>query len=184
MELKAGTILVANKLLDDYPDFRRAVMLILKHDEEGTIAVNLAGSLMMDGMVNVGGPFQRPPVLYIHPTNPASDAPALPLGDTGYSIKPLTADEEGLEILDKKPEKTMLVMGHMEWEAGELEESVKLGAWGATTMPLDQVLDTDGEVRWKYALKQATFETPEAPQPPATNPALQQSAKPPKPPKP
>lgn len=181
MELKAGTILVANKLLDDYPDFKRSVMLILKHDEEGTIAVNLAGSLMMDGMVNVGGPFQRPPVLYIHPTNPESDAPALPLGNSGYSIKPLTADEEGLEVLDKKPEKTMLVMGHMDWEAGELEESIKAGAFGVTAMPLDQVLDTDGEVRWKYALKQATFESPE---PPATNPAPQQSAKPAKPPKP
>jgi putative AlgH/UPF0301 family transcriptional regulator len=180
MELKAGTILVANKLLDDYPDFKQSVMLILKHDEDGTIAVNLAGDLMMDGLVNVGGPFQRPPVLYIHPTNPDSDAPALPLGDSGYSIKPLTADEEGLEVLDKRPEKTMLVMGHMEWEAGELEESVKLGAWGETKMPLAQVLDTDGEVRWKYALKQATFETPEIP----ANPAPQQSAKPPKPPKP
>jgi putative AlgH/UPF0301 family transcriptional regulator len=179
MDIKPGTILVANKVLDGVADFRQSVMLVLKHSEEGTIAVNLAGPLMMDGKINVGGPFQVPPVLYLHPTNPDSETPALELGDSGYSIKPLTADEEGLELLDGIPQKTLLVMGHMEWEAGELEESVKQGVFGKTAMPLAQVLDTDGEVRWKYALKQTTFESPEK-----ANPAPQQNAKKPRIPKP
>lgn len=161
-----GSLLVATPALDD-PNFARAVVLVLRHDENGTLGVviNRATSLppvevfpefspVLDsypGTLYRGGPIDATRVLF------------LATGLAGAAI-------EGGELLDRlfvsaDPERLpelaaladgadglRLYAGHAVWAPGQLAQEIATGSWRVIPGSADLVF-SDPATLWEAASK-------------------------------
>lgn len=140
--LKPGVLLVATPLLDD-PNFRRAVVLLCTHDEQGSFGLVLNRPLeaaVVDMLPEWRDVVSAPFVLFAG--GPVDRAQAFALGLSRASAgepwwTPVT-DEVGLVHLDGDPttlgalesvEDVRLFAGYAGWGAGQLEAEVSEEAW-------------------------------------------------------
>lgn len=169
-ELSAGRLLVATPALGD-PNFARAVVLLLDHDEEGSLGVVLnhptpvevgdvlptwQGYTEVPGVVFRGGPV-------------ALDS-ALGLGQVAADGSDPEAEEPmgwrrvtgplGLVDLDAPPELLVAEMagvrifaGYAGWGAGQLEEEVGEGAWFVVDQMPGDIFSAEPESLWRRVLR-------------------------------
>lgn len=131
-ESLAGHLLVATPVLID-PNFYRSVVLVLQHDDEGTVGVVLnrateepvidhlplwENRIATSGLVHYGGPVE-PEVAIGLSMVPDGEETGVP----GLSLIDLTADPvpEGPSI--------QIYSGYSGWSAGQVEDELASGSW-------------------------------------------------------
>ena len=137
MEKLQGQLLIASPELAD-PNFRRSVVLLIEHDENGAFGVVLnhptevavrdvweeVTSVACDSpqTVNVGGPVVGP-LMAIHDQPRFSEKEVMP------GIYLATSREHLDEIVRSDKIEFRLFSGYAGWGEGQLEHELKVGGW-------------------------------------------------------
>jgi putative transcriptional regulator len=168
MSSLAPTFLVAMPQLLD-PNFRRTVVLLVHHDEEGTfgIVLNRSTEITAPSLCATldiawhGG--QAEPIGWGGPVQPQTgwvlfhDDSDTTFGD---DVKYLAAGVHfagSLDVLRRiavaPPQRLRLLLGYAGWGPGQLENELAEGAWLLAPVSRDLVFDTDPARMWEGVLR-------------------------------
>jgi putative transcriptional regulator len=169
-----GSLLVATPMLDE-PPFRRSVVLLLDHDDDGAlgVVVNQAADLAVDrvlsawsqtvsepGVLFVGGPVGTDSALAVAELATGLTATADPPGWRGCF------DRIGLVDLDAPPEllgsaigRMRIFAGYSGWGSGQLEGEISEGAWYVVESEPDDVFGLHPAGLWRRVLRRQRDET-------------------------
>jgi putative transcriptional regulator len=160
-ESLSGRLLVAAPSLKD-PNFRRAVVLIGAHSEEGAMGVVLnRPSKVTVGeavpaleraageaeTVFVGGPVQPRSIVFLAEILDPAPAGLLVLGRIGFP-----APEADVDDLSEAIARGRVFAGYAGWGEGQLEEEVENGDWIAQQALPEDVFTEDPEKLWSRVL--------------------------------
>jgi len=170
----SGHFLVSDFDLVD-PNFQRAVILLIDHDEEGAfgLVVNRPSPFtlgeVVDGMddlpaasipVYVGGPVQQSALFVLHEEPPqgvgGDDAVEQPV--VGVSFEPATQPlmdwlkGEWGEIPEAERPAVRVYVGYSGWAAGQLEGELAADAWVVLQATREIVFHPDPSSSWAEAL--------------------------------
>jgi putative transcriptional regulator len=159
-----GQLLVATPRLMD-PNFRRTVILILNHDDDGALGVDLnrptdmavldvlqgwASAVASPGLIFGGGPVGRDSALAV----------AVALGDGPGAGFQRMCDGYGLVDLDAAPDELLpdlvglrVFSGYAGWAAGQLEMEIEEGSWYVVGGLPGDLLCADPESLWRQVLR-------------------------------
>ena len=143
--------------------FRRAVILITEHDDQGTIGFILNKPIdikihsvlsnfpTFNSQLSYGGPVGQDTVHYIHNIGellPGSESIMDGLFWTGDfdKLKQLIKDKAILE------ENILFFIGYSGWSVGQLEEELEEGSWIVVDASAQQILHGNYETMWKDVL--------------------------------
>ena len=154
-----GKLLVSSPALID-PNFRKTVVLIAHHDEEGAMGLVLsrpsdvaavdalpllAGIPGADEPIFVGGPVQPEAFMVLAEfTDPAQAAAPIM---AGLGFMPADADPEGLTIT-----RLRLFAGYSGWGGGQLEDELAEDSWIVVDAVADDVFADDPDELWRAVL--------------------------------
>lgn len=162
MESLQGMLLVSSPALVD-PNFRRTVVLVAHHDEDGAMGLvltrpsevvaadavpSLSGLPGSDELVYVGGPVQPEALMVLADFEDPADA-AVPIID-GIGFMPADAEPVDLSI-----RRIRLFAGYSGWSAGQLESELEAPAWIVVPAAADDAFAADPEELWRTALQRA-----------------------------
>ena len=157
-----GQLLVASPALVD-PNFRRSVVLVTEHTEEGAMGVVLnrpspisvadavphLGELAPEGEpVYVGGPVQPEAVVALAELDDPSLAAALAFGNIGY----LPADCDP-DAIDEAVRRVRVFAGYAGWGAGQLDGELEQSAWIVEEALVEDVFAADADGLWSAVLR-------------------------------
>lgn len=161
-ESLAGQLLVATPSLRD-PNFRRAVVLVCEHGEEGALGVVLSrpsetpvaeavphfADLVEPGdVVHVGGPVEPQAVMALAEFTDHAEAAAMVLGDVGFA--PGDADPAALAEATRR---ARVFAGYSGWTAGQLEAELAEGSWIVAPAEPEDVFADEPEQLWPTVLR-------------------------------
>jgi putative transcriptional regulator len=157
-----GALLVATPELED-PNFSQSVVLVLRHDENGTLGlvVNRVTSLSpvrvfpefspaldsYEGALYRGGPISAARVLFLIRGLAAAVVQERELIEDLY----VSGDAEllpELAALAEGQDGLRLYAGHAEWDAGQLDEEIAAGSWRVIPGNVDLVF-ADPRALWE-----------------------------------
>jgi putative transcriptional regulator len=160
--LTSGTLLVASPELAD-PNFARAVILVLRHDDEGTIGVvlnrptNLVPATIFpeladgigsySGLLFRGGPIAPTRLLYIVRGLAAATVNGPEVLDKVF----LSVDDESLPDMVRLADGTdelRLYAGHAAWVPGQLQAEIGAGGWQLLPGTAELVFHADPGDLW------------------------------------
>lgn len=158
----SGTLLVASPRLAD-PNFARAVILVLRHDDEGTIGVvlnrptNLVPATIFpelganigsyQGHLFRGGPIAATRLLYIVRGLAAATVNGPEVLDKVF----LSIDDESLPDMVRLADGTddlRLYAGHAAWVPGQLQAEINAGGWQVLPGTPELVFHADPGSLW------------------------------------
>jgi putative transcriptional regulator len=158
----AGQLLVASPSLAD-PNFRRTVVLIGVHNEDGAMGVVLnrpSETMVAEAVpqleavvdsqepVYVGGPVQPSSVVLLAEFLDPTPAALLVLGRIGFPAG--ATDVDGLaESTDRR----RVYAGYAGWSSGQLDEEIEQGDWIAHPAVPDDVFTEVPEHLWAAVLE-------------------------------
>jgi putative transcriptional regulator len=157
-----GQVLVAAPSLVD-PNFRRTVVLVTEHNEEGAMGVVLnratpvavseavphLGELAGEGaVVFVGGPVQPEAVVALAEFDDPSQAASIAFEGVGY----VRAEAEPTE-LDGVVGRLRVFAGYAGWAAGQLDAELEESAWIVEPALADDVFCADPADLWSAVLR-------------------------------
>jgi putative transcriptional regulator len=131
----AGQLLIASPALFD-PNFRRMVVLIAEHGDEGAMGLVLnrpSDTTVAEGVpplsalagpaepVYVGGPVEPEGVIVLAEFEDPAEAAAIVVGDVGF------VPADGGEDVDVR--RARVFAGHAGWTGGQLEAELEEGSW-------------------------------------------------------
>lgn len=171
-----GALLVATPLLDD-PNFRRSVVLILEHDEDGGtlgVVLNRPSEISVtqvlpswDSLVTgpsvlfEGGPVQTDSALALAAVSSADE----PLGWRRLHSQTPAVARLGTVDLDAPPEilageitQMRIFAGYAGWTAGQLESEIRQGAWYLIDAEPGDTFHADPESLWRTVLRRQRSE--------------------------
>jgi putative transcriptional regulator len=160
----AGRLLVATPKLRD-PNFARAVIFILDHDDEGALGVviNRPTELPLHAVLPTwSDAVAAPPLLFTGGPVSAESALGVALavgGGPPEAFKRLTGDY-GLVNLDVEPFEVIgalvgvrVFSGYAGWEPGQLEFEIEEGSWYVVDVVATDVLSPEPELLWRQVLR-------------------------------
>lgn len=159
----AGRLLVATPALKD-PNFEQTVLLILHHDQDGSIAVALNRPTWVDaaetfpetralenyhGALFFGGPVAPTQLLLVFDGRGRQVERARPLvGNLLWSPDPsLLAD---LDLSAADPPRVRLFAGYAEWAPGQLQEEIAGGSWRVLSAEAGTIFSDDPATLWEH----------------------------------
>lgn len=160
-----GRLLVAGPGLLD-PNFRRSVVLVLDHDEDGALGVVLdrpselgvdevltgwAGSVSAPPVLFAGGPVATNAALGVARLVPGTAAPLgwrRMFGDTG-----LLDLDTPTEVLTGALGGFRIFAGHSGWGPGQLESEVEEGSWHVLASDPDDLVTARPDRLWSDVLR-------------------------------
>jgi putative transcriptional regulator len=161
VESLKGHLLVAGPALVD-PNFRRTVVLVGEHNEEGALGVilNRASDAAVDdavpelaelaegiGAVHVGGPVQPSAIVVLADFAEPDNAGALVLDSVGFL--PAEADPDALGELRR----ARVYVGYAGWGPGQLDDELEDGSWIVEPALPEDVFTEDPERLWSTVLR-------------------------------
>ena len=161
MSLK-GRLLVAGPMLLD-PNFRRTVILLGAHGEDGAMGVvldrptdvtvadgvpPLAALAGPDALVHIGGPVQPEAVVVLAEFAEPSRAGTLVTGAVGFLPGELDDPDELGELV-----RVRVFAGYAGWAAGQLESELEENAWIVVRARPDDVFSSRPERLWHDVLR-------------------------------
>ncbi|SNS98903.1 putative transcriptional regulator [Actinacidiphila glaucinigra] len=170
-----GRLLVATPALAD-PNFDRAVVLLLDHDEEGSLGVVLnrptpvgVGDVLEPWAGLAGAPqvvFQGGPVsldsalgLAVVPGEPRDGEDAEPLGwRRVFGAIGLVDLEAPPELLAAELGSLRIFAGYAGWGPGQLEDELVEGAWYVVESEPGDVFSPDPDQLWRSVLRRQRSE--------------------------
>lgn len=159
MQSLQGHLLISSPLLHD-PNFRRTVVLMTHHDEEGAMGLVLSrpselrvaeavpelAELPGSGeLVYVGGPVQPEAVVVLveHETEPPCTPPIV--GNVAFM--PADADIEELDAV-----RSRVFAGYSGWGPGQLEGELEDSSWIVVSAEPDDAFAADPDELWRTVL--------------------------------
>jgi putative transcriptional regulator len=159
---KKGRILISEPFLDD-DYFKRSVVLLCEHNEEGTFGYVLNNYIPtaisdilenfpeIDSRISLGGPVNSDNLFYIHTLgNKIQDSleiiPGLFMGGSFEEMKSLMKD--GLI----KENELRFFIGYSGWSTGQLERELKDSSWIVAETDITTIMDTYIHNLWKKIL--------------------------------
>jgi putative transcriptional regulator len=133
-----GQLLLASPALFD-PNFRRAVVLVTEHNEEGAAGLvlnrssetvvaealpDLAPLVAEDDRIYVGGPVQQSAVLVLARFDDPDAAAVLVVDDVGF-----VPGDGDFELLAGATRQARVFAGYAGWEPGQLESELEGRSW-------------------------------------------------------
>lgn len=161
MTLK-GSLLVASPALQD-PNFRRTVVLVGEHSEEGAMGVILnrpsgvtvgdaVGPLIpltgADAVVHIGGPVQEASIIVLADFVAPERAPSIVFAHVGFLPGELESPD-ALGPLDA----VRVFAGYAGWGPGQLDEELEQGAWVVAPALTEDVFTSDADGLWSRVLR-------------------------------
>jgi putative transcriptional regulator len=161
VESLKGQLLVASADLVD-PNFRRAVVLVTEHDDEGALGVvlnrpaeatvaeaipPLAGLVGDDAPVFVGGPVDQGSVIVLAQFEDPSDAAATIFADVGF-----VSGDADLDVLPDAIRQARVFAGYSGWSAGQLDAELEAEGWIVEQAIVDDVFGAVDEL-WSDVLR-------------------------------
>lgn len=158
--LKGHLLVAAPALLD--PNFRRTVVLVGEHGDEGALGVILnrtSGSRvdeelpeltsLIDGAeaIHVGGPVQPSAIVVLAEFDEPERAGTLVLDAVGFL--PSQVDPDALGELGR----TRVFAGYAGWGPGQLDDELLEGSWIVEPAAPDDVFTADPEDLWSEVLR-------------------------------
>jgi putative transcriptional regulator len=159
VESLQGKLLVSSPALVD-PNFRKTVVLIAHHDEDGAMglvlsrpsdvaaadAVPLLGGIPgADDPVFVGGPVQPEAFMVLAEFDDVGEAAAPIMGALGFM--PADAEPEDLTI-----RRLRLFAGYSGWGGGQLEAELEESSWIVVDAVADDAFANDPDELWRDVL--------------------------------
>jgi putative transcriptional regulator len=159
METLQGQLLVSSPSLHD-PNFRKTVVLVAHHDEDGAMGLvltrpsdvaaveavpSLDGLPGATGLVFVGGPVQPEAFMVLAEFDDVDNA-AAPIFDR-VGFMPADAEPDELSI-----RRLRLFAGYAGWGAGQLEAELEEPAWIVVAAEPDDAFADDPEELWRTVL--------------------------------
>lgn len=138
MDSLKGQLLLASPALFD-PNFRRAVVLVTEHNEEGAAGLvlnrpsdttvaeavpDLTPLLEEDAPVYVGGPVQESAVLVLAEFDDPEDAAGIVLDDVGF-----VPGDGDFDLLAAATRRVRVFAGYAGWGPGQLESELEEDSW-------------------------------------------------------
>ena len=154
-----GKLLVSSPALVD-PNFRKTVVLIAHHDDDGAMGLvlsrpselpatdavpALAGLPGAEGPVFVGGPVQPEAFMVLAEFDDVTEA-AAPIVD-GVGFMPADAEPDDLSI-----RRLRLFAGYSGWGAGQLEAELAESSWIVVDAVADDAFAEDPDELWRNVL--------------------------------
>jgi putative transcriptional regulator len=161
VESVKGHLLVAGPSLLD-PNFRRTVVLVGEHSDEGALGVVLNRSseatvaeavpeltALVDGedAVHVGGPVQPSAIVVLADFVDAERAGALVLESVGFLPAEVDPDELG------ELRRARVFAGYAGWGPGQLDDELAEGSWIVEPALPEDVFTSDPEALWSAVLR-------------------------------
>lgn len=157
---KTGRLLISEPFMAD-PNFKRSVVLVTEHGEEGTVGyiLNQAGNLLLkdviqdlwlaDNQIYFGGPVAADTLHFIHRAYDRLQS-GEEIGDGIY----WGGDFETLKILINSnaidESEIKFFMGYSGWDYGQLAQEIKLNAWMVSDISHpDIIFGNDEEKLWR-----------------------------------
>jgi putative transcriptional regulator len=156
-----GKLLIAGADLWD-PNFRRTVLLVGHHDEEGAVGVVLnrpsevpvvdavppLAALVPDGEpLFFGGPVQPEAAVVVADLEDPSIVDIVAFASVGF----LPAGLDGREIEGIR--RARVFAGHAGWGPGQLEAEMESASWIVEPATLDDVFEPDADRLWDRVLR-------------------------------
>ena len=157
-----GSLLVASPALHD-PNFRRTVVLVTEHTDEGAMGLVLNRSSTAavvdavpalevlapdDDLVRIGGPVETGAVVVLLEFDEPDDAAAIVLGDVGF----LPAEADPDELVGRT-RRIRAFAGYAGWGAGQLEGELEEEAWIVAPALPDDVFSPEEDTLWSTILR-------------------------------
>ena len=157
-----GALLIASPALHD-PNFRRTVVLIAEHGDEGAMGVvlnrpsealateavpALAPLVEPDGVVFAGGPVEPQAVTVLAEFDDPEDAAAVIFADVGFG----RADADPT-VLPDLTRRARLFAGYAGWSAGQLEAELEEEAWITAEPHVEDVFSDSPDGLWSAVLR-------------------------------
>ncbi|MDB5263832.1 MAG: hypothetical protein JWQ14_3115 [Adhaeribacter sp.] len=163
-KVRSGSILISEPFMGD-PNFERTVVLICRHDEEGSfgLVLNRKSNLKLsdvldieqyntDMELNIGGPMQYNTLHYLHQVEALEES--ISLGNSVY----WGGDYEKLKVLLATgaiaPDDIQFFLGYSGWSPGQLEEEIENNVWIVNNKATDNLFNLNQDTLWREILKQ------------------------------
>lgn len=162
VDLHSGMLLVASPVLVD-PNFFRSVVLLMDHDDEGSVGVVLDRPLEMD----VRDHLPMWCELLAPPARVFEGGPVQPETAIGVAYRPCVAAEEtwrptpnsvGFIDVSLDPndisgiQDLRVFSGYAGWGSGQLEMELEIGSWFPVDGSVDDVFDPVPTTLWRRVL--------------------------------
>ena len=163
---RRGRLLVAAPHLDDDPNFRRAVVLVLEHADEGALGIVLnhpmevrAGEALPEPLGQVvpegapvfrGGPVQPGTVIVLADFHDAAAAGGITFGSVGI-LDPASVEDGPPPAMTR----ARAFGGYAGWGGGQLEEEIRQDAWIDAEPMAEDVFTDDPPGLWRTVLSRA-----------------------------
>ena len=158
-----GTLLISEPFMND-PNFKRSVVLLASHNEEGSVGfvLNRPMELKLEQIIEEfnhcdlpiwdGGPVQRDSLFFVHTLGDAIPDSIPILGDLywGGNFETIKALIRGNKISEKE---LRLFIGYSGWAPKQLDNEIKNNSWLVSPASIDIVMTNDWEKLWKEVLK-------------------------------
>jgi len=156
-----GQLLIAGPGLSD-PNFRRTVVLVGEHSEEGALGVilNRASESTVDEAVpelstlvagldaiHLGGPVQPSAIVVLAEFSQPDRAGSLVLGSVGFLPSEVDPDELG------ELRRARVFAGYAGWGPGQLDGELDEGSWIVEPALPDDVFTSDPDELWSDVLR-------------------------------
>jgi putative transcriptional regulator len=140
--LEAGQLLIANPSLAD-PNFGKTVLLLFRHEDDGSLAVALNRPTWVDPAeafpeieslttyrekLFFGGPIGIAQLLAVFESSQITPTNALRVIDSIYVSPDLTLLDQ-IDLTSTNGPRVRIFAGHAEWAPGQLEQEVAAGNW-------------------------------------------------------
>ena len=160
MESLRGQLLIAGAALFD-PNFRRAILLVAHHDDDGAMGVilnrpadvtvgeaapELAALVGPSERVFQGGPVQQEAAVVLAEFEDRSRAGVIAFDSIGFLATEDPATVAGIV-------RGRVFVGHAGWGAGQLEEEMETGSWLTDPAKPEDVFTSDPEGLWGRVLR-------------------------------
>ncbi len=163
---RRGRLLVAAPHLDDDPNFRRAVVLVLEHADEGALGIvlnrpmevraaealpePLAGVVSEGSPVFKGGPVQPGTVIVLAEFQDAAAAGGIAFDAVGI-LDPASVEEGSPPAMAR----ARAFGGYAGWGGGQLEDEIQQDAWIDVEPMAGDVFTDDPPGLWREVLSRA-----------------------------
>lgn len=160
---RRGRLLVAAPHLDDDPNFRRAVVLVLEHADEGALGIVLndpmgvpAEDALPEGLAAVvsdgssvfrGGPVQPGTVIVLADFEDITQAGGITFDSVGIL-------DPGVVEAGQPPalRRSRAFAGYAGWGGGQLEGEIRDDAWIDATPVAEDIFAADPSALWRTVL--------------------------------
>lgn len=165
-QLNQGMLLVAKRDLVD-PNFRHTVVILVRHEEEGTLGliVNRVSEMSLskaipelEGAVDTrhklafGGPVETSRVLFLV-RQPGSPEQSINVFDDIYLSASRSVLEKALSD-NKSPNELQVYAGHAGWAPGQLEYELKRGDWLVAQGDPEVIFGPNAATLWEVLIEQ------------------------------